>query len=171
MSSTPSKGDNTYVRASAHTYIRTYVHIQICAYAHTNTHAHTAHTNLSMPSEQAPTSSRPGLECRATRPRPSDQQRESWVLRSHAAGVCERPPRLVARLRILIPNHTPSTKAQSKPPLLHYPWQVAPDRPPTLYEVGLPGTLVTKSLQRVGQTASAPSAISPICKLQALHAA
>lgn len=61
-----------------------------------------------------------------------------------------------------IPNHTPSTKAQSKPPLLHNPWQVAPDRPPTLNRLGS----LVPNLSSESDRLLRLRLQSPICTLQ-----
>lgn len=141
-------------------------------YVHTNTHAHTTHhtharTHLySMPSERD--QRHHALFWNA---RPPVQAVGSATGRAGLYGLtpvgCLSETSPCRRLRILIPNHTPSTKAQSKPPLLHYPWQVAPDRPPTLKRLG--------SLEPWSPNLSSESdrlrrlrLQSPICTLQAL---
>lgn len=101
---------------NAHTYLGTYIRTYIHAhkYSHAQT-THTTHTSACPASETNVIMPCSGMQGHPSRP--SDQQREELGFTgSHRWGVQVKPRRLVARLRILIPNHTPSTQRLNQSP-------------------------------------------------------
>lgn len=143
-----------------HTYIPRYIR----TYVHTNTHAHTTpHTHIhtsSVPSERD--QRHHALFWNA---RPPVQAVGSATGRAGFYGLTpvgclsetSSPCRTAQDPH---PQSHASNKGSIKAPAFALPLASRTGSPTHTQEVGFPGTLVPQSLQRVGQTASAPSAIS-----------
>lgn len=173
---TPGTGTNTYIhpalpklrymraclRVYMHTHIHTYIPRYRRTYVHTNTHAYTTH--------HTHTSSMP---CQR------DQRHHAlfWNARSPVQAVGSATGRAglygLTPVGCLSETSSPCRTAQDPHPQSHaiskgsikapafaLPLASRTGSPTHTREVGFPGTLVPQSLQRVGQTASAPSAIS-----------